>query len=172
MRHGADGRKKKEVGSEPAVKQAVVKPAEKSVTAPPRRRGLRSSVRGDCPPQPSGPAGSDEGPFGLCFSPPALPAEPVAAAAETFIRLIDEAEVSREMNRQEHLLLDKVRVEQERLLQENDAPEKDDPRPDGKTPGGDGGSRPGERTAQKGSPAPEVTGDRAPEAGADAPLIG
>lgn len=42
------------------------------------------------------------------------------SAAETFIRLIDEAEVSREMNRQEHLLLEEAQTEQNRLLQEND----------------------------------------------------
>ncbi len=42
------------------------------------------------------------------------------SAAETFIRLIDEAEASLKMNRQEHLLLEKAQSEQSRLLKEND----------------------------------------------------
>lgn len=42
------------------------------------------------------------------------------SAAETFIRLIDEAEASHRMNRQGHLLLEKALSEQSRLLKEND----------------------------------------------------
>ncbi|MCL5807427.1 MAG: hypothetical protein M1418_02525 [Deltaproteobacteria bacterium] len=42
------------------------------------------------------------------------------SAAETFIRLIDEAETSLRRNRQEHLLLEKAQSEQNRLLKEND----------------------------------------------------
>ena len=41
-------------------------------------------------------------------------------AAETFIRLIDEAEASREINLQDRLHLDEARAEQNRLLKEND----------------------------------------------------
>jgi hypothetical protein len=41
-------------------------------------------------------------------------------AAETFIRLIDEAQASRELNRQGQLSLEGARVEQNRLLKEND----------------------------------------------------
>ncbi|MBA4423200.1 MAG: hypothetical protein C0390_08900 [Syntrophus sp. (in: bacteria)] len=42
------------------------------------------------------------------------------SAAETFIRLIDEAEVSLKVNQREHLLLEKAQTEQNRLLKEND----------------------------------------------------
>jgi hypothetical protein len=112
--------KKREVRGEPVVIQAVVKPAEKSVTAPPRTEEFDLLSEG----------------IALLSSPDRL--DPTEArsvfasflrrypqsrwrpAAETFIRLIDEAEISREMNRQEHLLLDQARVEQNRLLQEND----------------------------------------------------
>jgi hypothetical protein len=42
-------------------------------------------------------------------------------ASETFIRLIDEAEASREINLQDQLHLDEARAEQNRLLKENDS---------------------------------------------------
>jgi hypothetical protein len=42
------------------------------------------------------------------------------SAAETFIRLIDEGEATRESIRREHLLMEKVQTEQGKALQEND----------------------------------------------------
>ncbi len=42
------------------------------------------------------------------------------SAAETFIRLIDEGEASREAGRKDRLLRDKLQAEQARVLQEND----------------------------------------------------
>jgi hypothetical protein len=113
--------KKREVGSEPEVIQAVVKPAEKSVTAPPRvedfdllSEGISLLRRPDRP-DPT----EARSVFASLLR--RYPQSRWRPAAETFIRLIDEAEVSREMmNRQEHLLLDQARAEQNRLLQEND----------------------------------------------------
>jgi hypothetical protein len=42
------------------------------------------------------------------------------SAAEAFIRLIDERDVFREVNRQDHLLIDKTQGEKAKALQEND----------------------------------------------------
>ena len=42
------------------------------------------------------------------------------SAAETFIRLIDETEASREKSRHDHLLLDKAQEERAKALREND----------------------------------------------------
>lgn len=102
------------------VKQAVVTPAEKSVTAPLSvedfdlmSEGIALLNRPDWP---------DSTKARSVFT-SLLQRHPESrwrSAAETFIRLIDEVDVSREMNRQEHLLLDKARAEENRLLQEND----------------------------------------------------
>lgn len=114
--------KKREVGNDPAVKPVVVKPAEKGVKAPLSAEdfdllseGIALLSRPDRP-----------DPTVACSVFASLlqryPQSRWRPAAETFIRLIDEAEVSREMmNRQEHLLLDKAWAEQNRLLQENDS---------------------------------------------------
>jgi hypothetical protein len=48
------------------------------------------------------------------------PQSRLRAAAESFIRLIDEGETLREAGRQDHLQKDKLQVERTRLLQEND----------------------------------------------------
>jgi hypothetical protein len=48
------------------------------------------------------------------------PKSRLQAAAEGFIRLIDEGETLREAGRQERLLKEKVQAERSRLLQEND----------------------------------------------------
>jgi len=42
------------------------------------------------------------------------------SAAEAFLRLIDERDATREMSRQDRLLVDKTRTERSRALQEND----------------------------------------------------
>ena len=107
--------KKKEFGSEP-----VVKPADKSVTPPLivkdfdlLSEGIALLSRPDRP---------DPTKARSVFA-SLLQHQPKSrwrSAAETFIRLIDEAEVSWEMNRQEHLLLEKAQSEQNRLLKEND----------------------------------------------------
>lgn len=112
--------KKMEVRSEPVVKQAVAKPAEKSVTAPLivedfdlLSEGIALLGRPDR---------QDPTKARSVFA-SLLQRHPKSrwrSAAETFIRLIDEAEVSREINQQERLLLEKARAEQNRLLQEND----------------------------------------------------
>jgi hypothetical protein len=112
---------KKEVKSDTVVKPVVVKTVEKSVTAPPRVEDFNLLAEGiallSSPDRPD-PTEARSVFASLLQRHPESRWRP---AAETFIRLIDEAEVSREMmNRQEHLLLDKARAEQNRLLQEND----------------------------------------------------
>jgi hypothetical protein len=113
--------KKKDVRSEPVVIQAVVTPAEKSVTTSPRVEDFDLLSEGIA--LLSSPDRPDPTQARSIFASflRRYPESRWRPAAETFIRLIDEAEVSRErMSRQEHLLLDKARAEQNRLLQEND----------------------------------------------------
>jgi hypothetical protein len=114
--------KKREVGSDPVVKPVVVKPAEKNVTAPPRLEDFDLLSEGIALLSRPGRPDPMEARSVFASLLRRYPQSRWRPAAETFIRMIDEAEVSREMmNRQEHLLMDKARVEQNRLLQENDS---------------------------------------------------
>lgn len=113
--------KKREVGSEPLVIQAVVKPAEKSATASLIVEDFDLLSEGIALLSPPDRPDSTQARSVFASLLKRHPESRWRSAVETFIRLIDEAEVSREMNRQEHLLLDMALVEQNRLLQENDS---------------------------------------------------
>jgi hypothetical protein len=112
--------KNKEVRNEPVVNPAVVKPADKSVTVPLIVEDFDLLSEGiallSLPDRPDPTKARSV--FASLLQ--RHPGSRWRSAAETFISLIDEAAVLREMNREEHLLLDNARTEQNRLLQEND----------------------------------------------------
>lgn len=104
--------KKRAVGNEPAVK-----PAERIAPVPPAAGDLDLLSEGITLLSRPDPAKARSVFASLLER---HPKSRWRSAAETFIRLIDEAEASLRMNRQEHLLLEKAQSEQSRLLKEND----------------------------------------------------
>ena len=112
--------KKKEVRSEPVMKTAVEKPVEERPQAPPVVEDIDLLSEGIALlSQPDRPDSTKaRSVFQSLLQ--RFPMSRWRPAAETFIRLIDEAEASREINLQDRLHLDEARAEQNRLLKEND----------------------------------------------------
>jgi hypothetical protein len=112
--------KKMEVRNEPVIKMVVEKPAEKQPQAPPAAEDLDLISEGIALlSQPDRPDSTRARSVFLSLL-QRFPMSRWRPAAETFIRLIDEAQASRERNLQDRLHLDEARVEQNRLLKEND----------------------------------------------------
>jgi hypothetical protein len=111
---------KSEVRNESVVKPAVVRPAEKSVIVPLSDEGFDLLSEGiallSLPDRPDSMKARSV--FASLLQ--RHPRSRWRSAAETFIRLIDEAEVLLEINREKLLLLEKAQTEHNLLLHENE----------------------------------------------------
>jgi hypothetical protein len=113
--------KKKEGRRDPMMKTAVEKPEEERPPAPPVVEDIDLLSEGIALlSHPDRPDSSTKARSVFLSLLQHFPMSRWRPAAETFIRLIDAAEASRELNRQERLSLEEARAERGRLHKEND----------------------------------------------------